>query len=113
MEKPRVRFRSQRISNFTESVIREMTRLAIQYKVVNLPQGFPDFGATDEIKRAAQEITVWCGATEGMIAALLAVTNPGDEVVIFEPYYENYGPDALLCDAQRKMVRLRAADWTS
>jgi aminotransferase len=47
-----------------------------------------------------------------MIAALLAVTNPGDEVVIFEPYYENYGPDALLCDAQRKLVPLRPPDWT-
>ena len=38
-----------------------------------------------------------CGATEGMMASLMAVTNPGDEVVIFEPYYENYGPDTLLC----------------
>jgi aspartate/methionine/tyrosine aminotransferase len=151
IESPRVRFRSQRISNFTESVIREMTRLAIQHKAVNLAQGFPDFSAPDEIKRAAQdaiasdfnqyaitwgakafrdaiatkvrkwygldydperEITVCCGATEGMIAALLAVTNPGDEVVIFEPYYENYGPDALLCDAQRKLVPLKPPHWT-
>ncbi len=47
-----------------------------------------------------------------MIAALLAVTNPGDEIIIFEPYYENYGPDALLCDAERKLVRLRPPDWT-
>jgi aspartate/methionine/tyrosine aminotransferase len=146
-----VRFRSHRISNFTESVIREMTRLAIQHEAVNLAQGFPDFGAPEEIKRAAQdaiaadfnqyaitwgakpfrdaiaakvqkcygldydperEITVCCGATEGMIAALLAVTNPGDEIVIFEPYYENYGPDALLCDAHRKLVRLRPPHWT-
>jgi aminotransferase len=59
-----------------------------------------------------REITVCCGATEGMIAALLAVTNPGDEVIIFEPYYENYGPDAFLCDAQRKFVRLRPPDWS-
>jgi len=147
----RARFRSQRTSEFTESVIREMTRLAIQHQAVNLAQGFPDFGAPEEIKRAAQqaiaddfnqyaitwgakpfrdaiaakyrkwygidydperEITVCCGATEGMIAALLAVTNPGDEVIIFEPYYENYGPDALLCGAQRKLVRLQAPDWT-
>ena len=147
----RLRFRSQRTSQFTESVIREMTRLAIQHDAVNLAQGFPDFGAPDEIKRAAQdaiaadvnqyaitwgakpfrdaiaakyrkwygidydperEITVCCGATEGMIAALLAVTNPGDEIIIFEPYYENYGPDALLCEAQRKLVRLRPPDWT-
>jgi aspartate/methionine/tyrosine aminotransferase len=149
--RPRARFRSQRTSEFTESVIREMTRLAIEHNAVNLAQGFPDFGAPEEIKRAAQEaiaadfnqyaitwgakpfrdaiaakyrkwygmdydpereITVCCGATEGMIAALLAVTNPGDEVIIFEPYYENYGPDAFLCDAQRKFVRLRPPDWS-
>jgi aspartate/methionine/tyrosine aminotransferase len=147
----RARFRSERTSQFTESVIREMTRLAIQHDAVNLAQGFPDFGAPEEIKRAAQdaiaadvnqyaitwgaklfreaiaakyrkwyaidydperEITVCCGATEGMIAALLAVTNPGDEIIIFEPYYENYGPDALLCEAKRKLVRLRPPDWT-
>jgi len=147
----RPRFRSQRISQFTESVIREMTRLAIEYDAVNLAQGFPDFGAPEEVKRAAQdaiaadfnqyaitwgakpfrdaiaakyqkwygldydperEITVCCGATEGMIASLLAVTNPGDEIVIFEPYYENYGPDALLCDAHRKLVPLKPPNWT-
>ncbi len=147
----RPRFQSKRTSKFTESVIREMTRLAIEHDAVNLAQGFPDFGAPDEIKRAAQdaiaadfnqyaitwgakpfrnaiaekyrkwygvdydperEITVCCGATEGMIAALLAVTNPGDEIIIFEPYYENYGPDALLCDAERKLVRLQPPDWT-
>ena len=147
----RERFRSRRTAQFTESVIREMTRLAIEHDAVNLAQGFPDFGAPEEIKRAAQdaiaadfnqyaitwgakpfrdaiaakyqkwygidydperEITVCCGATEGMIAALLAVTNPGDEIIIFEPYYENYGPDAFLCDAERKLVRLRPPDWT-
>jgi aspartate/methionine/tyrosine aminotransferase len=147
----RSRFRSHRISEFTESVIREMMRLAIQHQAVNLAQGFPDFGAPEEIKRAAQnaiaadfnqyaitwgakpfrdaiaakvqkwygldydperEITVCCGATEGMIAALLAVTNPGDEIVVFEPYYENYGPDALLCAARRKLVQLKPPDWT-
>jgi aspartate/methionine/tyrosine aminotransferase len=47
-----------------------------------------------------------------MIATLLAVTNPGDEVVVFEPYYENYGPDAVLCGATRKLVSLRPPDWT-
>jgi aspartate/methionine/tyrosine aminotransferase len=148
---PRARFRSRRTSQFTESVIREMTRLALKHNAVNLAQGFPDFGAPEEIKRAAQEaiaadfnqyaitwgakpfrdaiaakyrkwygldydpereITVCCGATEGMIAALLAVTNPGDEVIIFEPYYENYGPDALLSGAQPKFVQLRPPDWT-
>jgi aspartate/methionine/tyrosine aminotransferase len=147
----RARFRSHRTSQFTESVIREMTRLATEHNAINLAQGFPDFGAPDDIKRAAQEaiaedfnqyaitwgakpfrdairtkyqkwygmdydpereITVCCGATEGMIATLLAVTNPGDEIIIFEPYYENYGPDALLCEAQRKLVTLRPPDWT-
>ncbi len=151
MAHQRARFRSRRTSGFTESVIREMTRLAIAHDAVNLAQGFPDFGAPEDIKRAAQEaiaadfnqyaitwgakpfrdaiaakyrkwygmdydpereITVCCGATEGMIATLLAVTNPGDEVIIFEPYYENYGPDALLCDAQPKFVQLRPPDWT-
>lgn len=53
-----------------------------------------------------RELTVCCGATEGMIASLLAVSNPGDEVVIFEPHYENYGPDTLLCGAERKFVPL-------
>ena len=59
-----------------------------------------------------REITVCCGSTEGMIASMLAITNPGDEVIVFEPYYENYGPDTFLCDAKRKLVSLRAPDWT-
>src|SRR5579863_7798427 len=59
-----------------------------------------------------REITVVCGATEGMIAALTAVTNPGDELVVFEPFYENYGPDAVLCGCTRKLVTLRPPDWT-
>src|SRR5882724_692347 len=147
----RPRFRSERTTRFTESVIREMTRLAFQHKAVNLAQGFPDFPAPEILKNAAREaitgdinqyaitwgakvfrdaiaakykrtygldfdpereITVCCGSTEGMIASLLAVTNPGDELVIFEPYYENYGPDALLCGAERKFVKLHAPDWT-
>ncbi len=58
-----------------------------------------------------RELTVCCGATEGMIASLLAVTNPGDEIIIFEPHYENYGPDTLLCSAERKFVRLHPPDW--
>ena len=63
-----------------------------------------------------REITVTCGATEGMIAALLATTNPGDEIIVFEPYYENYGPDTWLCGATRKLVRLHppqagSTDW--
>ncbi len=59
-----------------------------------------------------RELTVCCGATEGMIASLLAVSNPGDEIVIFEPHYENYGPDTLLCGAERKFVPLHPPDWT-
>lgn len=59
-----------------------------------------------------REITVCCGSTEGMIASLLATTNAGDEIIVFEPYYENYGPDALLCGAERRFVSLRPADWT-
>ena len=56
-----------------------------------------------------REITVCCGSTEGMIASLLAVSNPGDEVIIFEPFYENFGPDTLLCDAHRKFVKLASS----
>jgi aspartate/methionine/tyrosine aminotransferase len=59
-----------------------------------------------------REITVVCGATEGMIASLTGVTNPGDELVVFEPFYENYGPDSILCGCTRKLVALRAPDWT-
>ncbi len=58
-----------------------------------------------------REITVCCGSTEGMIASLLAVTDPGDEVIIFEPFYENFGPDTMLCSAERKFVRLHPPDW--
>jgi aspartate/methionine/tyrosine aminotransferase len=147
----RTRFQSARASKFTESVIREMTRLAMQHHAVNLAQGFPDFSAPEIIKEAARnaitadinqyaitwgakpfrdalavkyqrnygleydperEMTVCCGSTEGMIATVLAVTNPGDEVVIFEPYYENYGPDAILSDATPKFVSLRPPDWS-
>jgi aspartate/methionine/tyrosine aminotransferase len=147
----RERFRSRRTANFTESVIREMTRLAARHGAVNLAQGFPDFEAPTEVKEAARaaiaadvnqyaitwgakplrdaiaakclrtygleidperEITVCCGSTEGMIAALLSIIDPGDEVVIFEPFYENYGPDAELCGAVPRFVPLRPPDWT-
>lgn len=136
---------------FTESVIREMTRQALLYKAVNLSQGFPDFPAPREIKEAAiraieadvnqysitwgsknlrnaiserverltgmsfdpeTEVTVCCGSTEGMIASLLAIINPGDEVIIFEPFYENYNPDAILSGATRRYVKLRPPDWS-
>jgi aminotransferase len=153
-------FLSDKVEHFTESVIREMTRQAMQHGAVNLAQGFPDFPAPAEIKRAAQEaiaadvnqyaitwgakslrdaiarqmqewqgievdpekeIVVCCGSTEAMIATLMAVCNKGDEVVVFEPFYENYGPDAILSGATPRFVSLRppqashdgrAGDWT-
>jgi aspartate/methionine/tyrosine aminotransferase len=139
-------FLSDKVSQFTESVIREMTRQAMLYGAVNLAQGFPDFAAPADIKEAAQravagdvnqyaitwgaknlrnaiarqmgvwqgiavdpekEITVCCGSTEAMISNLLAVCNAGDEVVVFEPFYENYGPDAVLSGARPRFVKLR------
>jgi aminotransferase len=147
----RERFRSARTSEFTESVIRDMTRQAIRHKAVNLAQGYPDFAAPEVLKEAAREaiagdinqytvtwgakplrdaiaakylswyglevdpdreVTVCCGATEGMIATLLGVADPGDEIVVFEPYYENYGPDSQLCGARRRLVTLHPPDWS-
>jgi aspartate/methionine/tyrosine aminotransferase len=149
-------FLSDRVSHFTESVIREMTRQAMLHGAVNLAQGFPDFGAAEEIKEAARaaiasdvnqyaitwgaqslrnaivrqmgawqgievdpekNITVCCGSTEAMISTLLAICNAGDEVVIFEPFYENYGPDSVLSGAKPKFVKLRPpedddGEWT-
>src|SRR6266853_2093907 len=58
------------------------------------------------------EITVTCGSTEGMIAAMMATVDPGEEVVVFEPFYENYAPDAILSDARPRHVSLRAPDWS-
>jgi aspartate/methionine/tyrosine aminotransferase len=142
---------SAKAARFTESVIREMTRLANLHKAVNLSQGFPDFPAPAELKDAARhaiaedinqyaitwgsrrlreaiaryfgeryglavdperDVTVTCGSTEAMIAALMAILDPGDEVVIFEPFYENYGPDAILSGAVPKRVRMRPPDWS-
>jgi aminotransferase len=142
---------SEKAARFTESVIREMTRLAHLHRAVNLSQGFPDFAAPEELKEAARaaisadlnqyaitwgskalrdaiagkferlygvavdperEITVTCGSTEAMIATLLAVLDPGDEVVSFEPFYENYGPDAILSGATPRFVSLRPPDWS-
>ena len=145
-------FSSQRAARFTESVIREMTRIASQYGAINLAQGFPDFPMPAPMKDAAcaaihgdinqyaitwgssalrlaiaekyrrwydmtvdpdTEITVTCGATEAMASVFLALLDPGDEVVIFEPYYENYGPDAILAGAAPVFVPLLAtpAGW--
>lgn len=135
---------------FTESVIREMTRLAMQHGAINLAQGYPDFAAPAAIKEAAiaairadhnqyaitwgakslrdavskktlryygyapdpeTEITVACGATESMMAAMLAVVNPGDEVIVFEPFYENYVPDAAMSGAKLVFVPLEEPDF--
>jgi aspartate/methionine/tyrosine aminotransferase len=143
---------SLKASGFTESVIREMSRLAAASGAVNLGQGFPDFACPPELKEAAvealhadlnqyaitwgakplrdaiaaktartypgwevdpeTEITVTCGATEGMIAAFLAILDPGDEIVVFEPFYENYGPDAILTGATPRYVTLHEPDWS-
>lgn len=129
---------SQRTKVFTESVIREMTRVAQEHDAINLAQGFPDFPAPDLLKEEAvrairsdinqyaitwgakrlrdavalkyynwygmnvdpeTDVTVTCGATEAMVSVLLAIVNPGDEVIVFEPFYENYDRDTLLCGA--------------
>jgi aspartate/methionine/tyrosine aminotransferase len=137
---------SVKAEQFTESVIREMTRLAMKHHAVNLSQGFPDFAAPEEIKEAARqaisddinqyaitwgakplrdavvekfartqhvtydperEITICCGSTEAMMSAMMAIINPGDEIVVFEPFYENYGPDAILSGATPRFVKMR------
>ena len=142
---------SKKATQFTESVIREMTRLHQLYGGVNLSQGFPDFPAPAAIKEAAcaainadvnqyavtwgarplreaiareftrrygleivadQQVTVCCGTTEAMMSTMMAIIDPGDEVVIFEPFYENYGPDAILSGATPRYVTLHAPDWS-
>jgi aminotransferase len=140
---------SKKATQFTESVIREMTRLNQLYGGVNLSQGFPDFPAPAEVKAAAcaainadvnqyavtwgarplreavareftrrygvpvvadEQVTVCCGTTEAMMATMMAIVDPGDEVVVFEPFYENYGPDAILSGATPRYVTLREPD---
>ncbi|MEX2557210.1 MAG: aminotransferase class I/II-fold pyridoxal phosphate-dependent enzyme [Actinomycetota bacterium] len=142
---------SAKAASFTESVIRDMTRLAIAHGAINLAQGFPDFACPQELKDAAKgaidadlnqyaitwgaqnfreaiaakfertygmrvnpdtQLCVTCGSTEAMIAAMLAVIDPGDEVVVLEPFYENYGPDAILSGATPRYVTLHEPDWT-
>ena len=145
---------SLKAQSFTESVIREMTRLNLALhgpeKAVNFAQGFPDFDPDARILDAAAralrdgynqyattwgapalrqaiarkqsaawgrpvdadaEITVSCGATEAMIAAMLAAVDPGDEVIVFEPFYENYGPDCVMSGAVPRYVTLRPPRW--
>src|SRR6201993_235629 len=145
------RMLSAKAEQFTESVIREMTRLALKHGAVNLSQGFPDFAAPAKIKKAARqaisddinqyaitwgakplrdaivekfahtqgihadperELTICCGSTEAMMSSMMAIINPGDEIVVFEPFYENYGPDAILSGATPRFVKLAPPDWT-
>jgi aspartate/methionine/tyrosine aminotransferase len=142
---------ARRTATFTESVIREMTRIANLHQAVNLAQGFPDFPMPEPMKAAAcaaiqgdinqyavtwgtpvlrqaiaekyrrwydmevdpdRDVTVTCGATEAMASVFMALMNPGDEVVIPEPFYENYGPDAILAGASPVFVPFEAPDWT-
>ena len=142
---------AKRTSTFTESVIREMTRIANMHEAVNLAQGFPDFPMPEPMKEAAcaaihgdvnqyavtwgssalrhavaekyrrwyhmevdpdREVTVTCGATEAMASVFLALMDPGDEVIILEPFYENYGPDAILAGATPKFVPFERPNWT-
>jgi aminotransferase len=141
---------SVKAASFTESVIREMTRLADAHGAINLGQGYPDFPAPFELKEAAArainedhnqypvtfgvpefrealaqtyrrryamtvdpetDICVTCGSTEAMIAAMLGLVDPGDEIVILEPFYENYGPDVILTGATPRIVQLHAPEW--
>ncbi|MFA5268782.1 MAG: aminotransferase class I/II-fold pyridoxal phosphate-dependent enzyme [Methanoregula sp.] len=134
-----------RADTFTESVIREMTRLSLQHNAINLAQGFPDFSCPAELKTAAcnavnedynqyaitwgaknlrealaarvkqfngmdfnpeTDITVTCGSTEAMMTSMLAITRPGDEVIVPEPFYENYGPDTQISGAVPRYVHL-------
>ena len=142
---------SNRSANFTDSVIRRMTRVANKYGAVNLSQGFPDFdppkAITDRLARVAgegphqyaltwgaknfrdaiaakyehfsgikvdpeSEIVVTCGSTEAMMATMLSITNPKDKVVIFSPFYENYGADTILSGAEPIYVPLVPPDFT-
>lgn len=144
---------SSTTERFTESVIREMTRICDAAGGMNLAQGFPDFAPPAEVVDAASRamveqggilnqypvtfgepalreavarkakdfngitcdpaegVTVTCGATEAMMATLKAVINPGDEVVVFEPFYENYGPDSILSGAIPRYVTLYPPEW--
>ena len=137
---------AQRLDRFTESVIREMTRVARQHGAINLSQGFPDFDppaelldaaaremakgdhhqyaitwGAPEFRRALAEkqsrlmglqidpeahVVVTCGGTEAMLVAIMTVCNPGDAVVIFSPFYENYGADTILAGARPIYVPL-------
>lgn len=141
---------SNNTANFTDSVIRRMTRVANEFGAINLSQGFPDFDPpkeiTDRLKDIAdagphqyaltwgaqnfrealakkqehfsgmqvdpnKEIVVTCGSTEAMMASMLSVCNPGDKVIVFSPFYENYGADAILSNAQPIYVPLNPPEF--
>jgi len=142
---------SRRVQGFTESVIREMTRVNAEYGGVNLAQGFPNFPPPKELVEAAhraldgdfhqyaitwgarnlreaiaakferfygkrvdpdRQVTVCCGSTEAMLSTLLAVLDPGDEIIIFEPFYENYGPGSIIAGARPVYVPLEPPDFS-
>ena len=142
---------STRTASFTDSVIRRMTRVSLQYDAVNLSQGFPDFDPPREIMdRLAEvahegphqyaitwgapnfrealankqshymgrsidpntEIVATCGSTEAMMCAMMTVTNPGDKVIVFSPFYENYGADTILSGAEPIYVPLVPPTFT-
>jgi aspartate/methionine/tyrosine aminotransferase len=141
---------ANRLSFFTESVIREMTRVANQYDAINLSQGFPDADPPLEVLAAGQQcmaegphqyaitwgaprfrealvkkqrhwmgidldadahVVVTCGSTEAMMTAMMTACNPGDKVIIFSPYYENYGADTILSGAEPIYMPLHPPDF--
>ena len=136
---------SNRVSFFTESIIRKMTRISNEYNAVNLSQGFPDFDPPKELLNSLsevvnkgphqyavtwgaqnfrealakkqskfmginidpnREVVVTCGSTEAMMVAMMTVYNPGDKVIVFSPFYENYAADAILSGAEPIFVSL-------
>ena len=141
---------ARHLDRFTESVIREMTRIAAEHNAINLSQGFPDFDPPSELIAAAHRaidgdhhqyavtwgaprfrqalarkqsrwmgldldpdshIVVTCGSTEAMMVAMMTACNPGDRVIIFSPFYENYGADTILSGAEPIYVPLRPPEF--
>lgn len=142
---------ARRLEVFTESVIREMTRLSNRHGSINLAQGFPDFDPPEELLEALiravrtpnhqyavtwgaprfrqalakkqskftgldidpdRHLVVTCGSTEAMMAAMMTACDPGDRVIVFSPFYENYAADAILSGAIPIHVTLHAPDFT-
>ena len=141
---------SERVHQFTDSVIRRMTRISDEYGAINLSQGFPDFDPPKEILDALAkaayegphqysitfgaenfrnalakkqgrslkrdidpntEVVVTCGGTEAMMCAMMTICNPGDKVLVFSPFYENYGADAILSGAEPIYIPLVPPDY--